>query len=319
MTPKDRKHAGDPRRTATLAERERALASLATSQYGVVGRWQLFSLGFGDEAIKLRLRAGRLHPLHRDAYAVGHRVVPKRGKWLAAVLALGPGTMLSHESAAALWGLARDPRKVHVTAPRGRQVRPGRIGIQLHRCKFHLDERVVRDAIPVTTVARTLFDLAERSAPHDLKRAWDEADRLKLLRLREVAIAYDRGLGRRRARRRIKPFLDAEQRYVEDTASPLEDRFADFCATHRLPPPQTNVLVEGDEVDALWPAARLIIELDSWEFHADRKAFETDRSRDTDHLLAGYRTIRVTHRRLSEEPDRLATQICALLRSPAAP
>jgi very-short-patch-repair endonuclease len=165
----------------------------------------------------------------------------------------------------------------------------------------------------VTTVARTLFDLAERSPPHDLKSAWDEADRLKLLRLREVAVAYERSRGRRRARKRIRPFLDAEQRYVEDTASPLEDRFAAFVRTHRLPPPQTNVLVGRDEVDALWPAARLIVELDSWEFHQHRAAFETDRDRDTDHLISGYRTIRVTHRRLSQEPDRLAAQIRTLL------
>jgi very-short-patch-repair endonuclease len=113
--------------------------------------------------------------------------------------------------------------------------------------------------------------------------------------------------------RRIRPFLAAEQRHIEDTASPLEDRFAEFVVAHRLPPPQTNVLVGGDEVDALWPAARLIVELDSWEFHAHRAAFETDRGRDTDHLLAGYRTIRITHRRLAEEPERVAAQIRALL------
>jgi very-short-patch-repair endonuclease len=83
-----------------------------------------------------------------------------------------------------------------------------------------------------------------------------------------------------------------------------------------LPVPQTNVLVGGDVVDALWPAERLIVELDSWEFHSQRTAFEKDRSRDTDHLLSGYRTIRVTHRRLSEKPDRLAAQIRALLAEP---
>jgi very-short-patch-repair endonuclease len=312
MTPKARKQASGRRRSSPLAERERRLASLASRQYGVVGRWQLVELGFGDEPIKLRLRAGRLHPLHRDAYAVGHRVVTRRGKWLAAVLAMGPGAFLSHESAAALWALAGDRPRVDVTAPGGRQVRPGRKGIRVHRCKFDPDEVVVRDGIPVSTVARTLFDLAEQSELHRLKSAWDEASRLRRLRPAEVAIVYERGYGRR-ARRRIKPFLDAEQRYVEDTASPLEDRFAVFCTAHRLPRPQTNVLVDGDEVDALWPAARLIVELDSWEYHAHRAAFETDRSRDTDHLLAGYRTIRVTHRRLSHEVDRLAAQIRALL------
>jgi Protein of unknown function (DUF559) len=253
--------------------------------------------------------------VHRDVYGFGPRPLPKRGKWLAAVLAMGPGAFLSHESAAALWGLAGDRPKVHVNAPRGRQVRPGRrSGIKVHRCKFSAEEVTVHDGIPVSTVARTLFDLAERSAPHELKSAWDEADRLKRLRIPEVARVYELGRGRRRARAALKPYLLAEQRYVEDTASPLEDRFAAFVAAHHLPPPQTNVLVDGDEVDVLWPAARLIVELDSWEFHAHRAAFEKDRDRDTDHLLAGYRTIRVTHRRLSNEPERLAAQIRALLK-----
>jgi hypothetical protein len=277
---------------------------------------QLIAIGVGRRTLDRWLASGRLHVVHRDVYLLGPQPLTKRGKWLAPVLALGPGTMLSHESAAALWGLARDQRKVHVTAPRGRQVRPGRTGIQLHRCKFQGDERVVREGIPVTTVARTLFDLAEGAPSHRLKSAWDEADRLHLLRLPEVAVVYERGRGRRRARKRIRPFLDTERRYVEDTASPLEDRFAAFCVAYRLPPPQTNVLVDGDEVDALWPGARLIVELDSWEFHAHRQAFETDRDRDTEHLIAGYRTIRVTHRRLSAEPGHLAAQIHALLGAP---
>jgi len=313
MTTKARKHGGGRRRSTARAERERRLATLAGRQYGVVGRWQLIELGFGDESIKGALASGRLHPLHRDAYAVGHRIVVKRGKWLAAVLAMGPEAFLSHESAAALWGLAGDRPKVDVNAPRGRQVRPGRAsGIKVHRCKFAPDEVTVRDGIPVSTVARTLFDLAERSRPYELKNAWDEADRLHLLRVPEVVAVYERGRGRR-ARPRIRPLLLAEQRHVADTASPLEDRFAAFAIAHRLPPPHTNVLVGKDVVDALWPAARLIVELDSWEFHAHRAAFEKDRDRDTDHLLAGYRTVRVTHRRLSEEPDRLAAQIRALL------
>jgi hypothetical protein len=314
MTTKTRKHGAGRRKTTARAMRERRLATLAGQQYGVVGRWQLVELGFGAEGIKAALSSGRLYPLHREAYAVGHRIVVKRGKWLAAVLAMGPGAFLSHESAAALWGLAGDRPKVHVNAPRGRQVRPGRrSGIKVHRCKFAADEVTVHDNIPVSTVARTLFDLAERSAPHELKSAWDEADRLKRLRIPEVARVYELDRGRRRARAALKPFLLAEQRYVEDTASPLEDRFAAFVITHRLPPPQTNVLVDGDEADVLWPEARLIIELDSWEFHAHRAAFEKDRDRDTDHLLADYRTIRVTHRRLSDEPERLAAQIRVLL------
>jgi very-short-patch-repair endonuclease len=295
-------------------DRERAIVDLVRRQQGVLTHAQLTSLNVGRRTINRWLACGRLRSVHRDVYAFGPQPLTKRGKWLAAVLALGPRAFLSHRSAAALWGLAGDRPRVDVNAPRGRQVRPGRAsGIKVHRCKFEPDEVTMRDRIPVSTVARTLFDFAEWSQPHELKSAWDEASRLKLLRVPEVAMVYERGLGRRRARRQIRPFFQAEQRHVEDTASPLEDRFAAFVVAHRLPPPQTNVLVDGDEIDALWPEARLIVELDSWEFHAHRAAFEKDRDRDTDHLLAGYRTIRVTHRRLSEEPDRLAAQIRALL------
>lgn len=291
---------------------------LVGRQQGLVTHAQLRAIGVGRRTIDRWLASGRLRAVHRDVYGFGPRPLTKHGKWLAAVLAMGPGAFLSHESAAALWGLAGDRPKVDVTAPGGRQVRPGRVGIRVHRCQFDAAEVTVRDGIPVSTVARTLFDVAERSPPHRLKSAWDEASRLGLLRVREVAVVYERGYGRR-ARKRIRPFLDAEQRHVEDSASPLEARFAAFCIAQRLPPPQTNVLVGEDMVDALWPAARLIVELDSWEFHAHRAAFETDRARDTRHLLAGYRTIRVTHRQLSQEPDRLAAQIRALLGAPPAP
>jgi Transcriptional regulator, AbiEi antitoxin len=295
--------------------REREIVHLAERQQGLVTSRQLTSLGVGRRTAERWLASGRLRAVHRGVYAIGPQPLTRRGRWLAAVLAIGPETVLSHQSAAALWGLAGDRREVHVTAPSGNQGWARYPGIRLHRPRLRRDEWMVRDGIPVTTVARTLFDVAETTEPHRLKSAWDEAGRLRLLRIKQVAVVHERGRGRR-ARTRIKPFLDAEQRYVEDTASPLEDRFVDFCATHHLPPPQTNVLVDGDEVDALWPAARLIVELDSWEFHAHREAFETDRSRDTDHLLADYRTIRVTHRRLSGQPDRLAAQIRALLGAP---
>jgi very-short-patch-repair endonuclease/predicted transcriptional regulator of viral defense system len=294
--------------------REGEIVDLVRRQQGVVTHAQLTSLGVGRRTINRWLASGRLRSVHRDVYAYGPRPLAKRGKWLAAVLAMGPEAFLSHRSAAALWGLAGDRPKIDVNAPRGRQVRPGRrSGIKVHRCEFEPDEVTMRDGIPVSTVARTLFDLAERSLPHELKSAWDEASRLRLLRVPAVAMIYVRRPGRRRARARIGPFLAAEQRHIEDHASPLEDRFAEFVVAQRLPPPQVNVLVGKDVVDALWPAARLIVELDSWEFHAHRGAFEKDRDRDTEHLLAGYRTIRVTHRKLSEQPERLAAQIRALL------
>lgn len=317
MTPVPQTPPDDGRawRPGDRASRERALAELATRQHGVVARNQLLALGFGDEAIKLRLEVGRLSALHEEVYTVGHRRVGKRGYWWAGVLAYRDGALLSHRSAAELWGFGRQRRPVEVTAARGRQGIDRRTGVWIHRCRLYPEDRVIRDGIPVTSVARTLFDLAEVVDFSRLRHAWEEADRLRLLRLRAVEEVCERGYGRR-ALRPIRQLL-SEARASSGTRSPLEDRFSEFCQAHHLPPPQTNVTVLDHEVDALWPAARLIVEMDSWEFHRHRAAFERDRARDTKLLLAGYRTIRLTHRRLDTEAETLAAQIRRLLEPPA--
>jgi hypothetical protein len=274
--------------------RERRLAALAGRQHGIVGRRQLLTLGLGTDAIKSRLASGRLHSIHRYAYAVGHRRLTQRGRWMAAVLGCGTAAVLSHDSAAALWGLESAHSPIDVTAPRGRQGQPR------------------RDGIPVTTVARTLFDIAGFPDRTRLSRLWEEADKLHLLALDDVVAVYESRRGCRRARRHIRPLLLAAP-HSEATRSPLEDRFVAFCRHFELPPPATNVLVLDKEIDAAWPAAKLLVELDSWEHHAHRAAFERDRSRDVELMLAGYRTIRVTHRRLDGEAATLAGQIRRLL------
>jgi very-short-patch-repair endonuclease len=184
--------------------------------------------------------------------------------------------------------------------------------VQLHRSRIRSDaERTSRDRIPVTSVARTLFDLAEVVDPPALQRAFEEADRLHLLRVRELeqVIALGRG------RHALKPIrrIVAELRATQRTRSPLEDRFATFCRDHRLPAPRTNVEVLGHEVDALWPAAKLVVEADSFEFHGHRAAFERDRARDAAMQAAGYRVIRLTHRRLEGDPAAVAAQLRELL------
>jgi hypothetical protein len=200
---------------------------------------------------------------------------------------------------------------VDVNADCGRQGRLRREGVRLHRCKLRGEERVVKDGIAVTSVARTLFDLAEAVGYQRLKRTTEEADRLKLLRLGELERIVELGRGRRA----LKPMrrLLGELRAPTRTCSSLEDRFRDFCEAHRLPPPAANVHVLGHEVDALWPGARLIAELDSWEFHAHRAAFNRDRARDSAHLVAGYRTVRITHDRLDTESPTLLAELRALL------
>jgi very-short-patch-repair endonuclease len=230
------------------------------------------------------------------------------------VLACDEGALLSHRSAAALWGLTRQRDSVvDVTGRCGRQFRPGRHGIKLHRGRLHEDDRAEQASIPVTTVARTLFDLAEAVDRTLLGRAWEEADRLGLLRLKAVERVCEQGYGRH-ALRPIRLLL-AEARAPTIARSPLEDRFAEFCREHLggLPTPLTNVTILGHEVDAYWPAHRLMVEMDSWEYHGHRAAFERDRARDTKMQAAGYRVIRLTHRQLETESPRIATQLRAML------
>jgi very-short-patch-repair endonuclease len=236
------------------------------------------------------------------------------------VLAYGGGTLLSHRSAAELWGLGRQRGSlVEVTAAAGRQGVERRPRLWIHRCQLlSAEDGTEHQGLPITTVARTLFDYAEVVAFSQLEKAWEEADRRNLLQLGAIERLCERGRGRRA----LKPIrrLLAEARAPVGGRSPLEDRFHRFLSAHRLPPGSANVDVLGHEVDMLWPGARLVVELDSWEHHGHRGAFERDRARDPELLLAGYRTVRVTHRRLDREADALAAEIRGLLAAaPLAP
>lgn len=237
-----------------------------------------------------------------------------RGEWMAAVLSCGDGALLSHRSAAALWGLTGSHGGlIEITAIAGRE----RPGIAVHEGGIVNEERTAVDAIPVTTVARTLFDLAEVVDEQRLERTFEEADRLGLLEIVALEDVCARGYGRR-ALRPIRRLIDTAL-MPETTRSALEARFLAFCHEHALPPPQTNVSVQNHEVDALWPHERLVVEVDGWAFHRHRAAFERDRARDAAMQAAGYRVIRVTHRRLESEPAGVADELRRLLNGGGVP
>jgi uncharacterized protein DUF559 len=233
---------------------------------------------------------------------------------MAAVLTGGADAVLSHRSAAALWGLVGARGLIDITSSKGR---PGRKGIRLHVGHLLADERTERDGIPVTIVARTLLDLGDTANEEELRRVFDEADRLNLLQASELARVYDRGAGRRGLGtcRRLIASLTTPQY----TRSALEERFAEFCLAHKLPPPSLNCSVLSFVVDALWPRQRLIVELDGFAFHRHRGAFERDRARDAALQAAGYRVVRITHRRLEENEREVAEQLSRLLRGASAP
>jgi very-short-patch-repair endonuclease len=285
-----------------------ALAVLAERQHGAVARRQLIELGLRAGAIDRRVKPGRLHLLHRGVYAVGHRRLAQRGCWMAAVLATGPGAVLSYRSAASLWELV-SPRSaaIEVTAPR----ECDRAGIKAHRTRLPRDEITLVDGIPVTTVPRTLLDLAALLTRSRLERTIERAEALRLtdpISLDELLRRYPRRKGTRSlrevVRRGIEPIL---------TRSELEDRFLAFLEARGLPRPRVNVLIEGLEVDFVWPEQRLIVELDGRQTHATTAAFERDRERDRILQAAGWRVVRITWRQLQDDPAAIARDLGRLL------
>jgi hypothetical protein len=301
--------AGDIRPGSSPGDGE--IAALASRQHGVVAHRQLLALGLSRFAVQHRLRAKRLHQLHVGVYAVGHPLVSVHGRWMAGIQACGSSSVLSHRCAAALLGIRPSSRYVvDVTAPCGsRRDRPG---IEVHRTRrLDPEDRDVEDGIPVTTVARTLLDLAEVLPPGDLANAIESSERLRLFDLRAVEDVISRSPGRR-GLRVLRGALEA-YRPPPATRSQLERRFLDLVDDAGLPRPAVNVLVEDLDVDAVWHDARLVVELDSRSFHDTQEAFERDRIRDATLQLAGYRVVRLTYRRMESEPGTIRDTLRALL------
>jgi very-short-patch-repair endonuclease len=298
-----------PAYRAQLTQREREIAAFAEAQHGVVSRRQLSALGLARGAIAHRIAIGRLHVVHRGIYAVGHRRLTARGRWMAAVLACPDGALLSHLTASALWGLPTPASlEVDVTVV-GRS--RGRIpGLRLHRTETLLAaDRATRDNIPVTSVARTLLDLAEVVSVPQLRRSIAEAKRLRMVTLEEIQDTCSRSPGRR-ALRPVRAIL-SEYRPPERTRSELEVRFARLCRDAGLPAAIRNRVVAGHEVDVLWPDQGLAV--DTYTYHHAPGDFESDRARDSDLQLAGYRVVRITDRRLEEEPKAVLDLLRRLL------
>lgn len=300
---------------------ERTIAALAERQYGVVARGDLLKAGLSPAAIDRRLTYGTLVLLHRGVYAVGHRRLTQDGFWLAAVLAAGPTALLSHRDAARLHGLGRwrAPRGVVEVTTTRRAASTTAVTIYARRRLAPADAAAVA-GVPVTTVARTLVDLADVLDRDRLATALGEAERVHRLDARELhaaaeRVAHRRGPGPARLR---EVLADHARRGVTLTRSELERAFAALVRTHGLPAPVLNARVEGVEIDALWRAERLAVECDGWAFHRDRRAFQRDRDKANGLQLRGWRVLRFTHADVVERPQRVAAAIgAALAASPA--
>jgi very-short-patch-repair endonuclease len=280
--------------------------SWASRQHGVLSRSQLTQLGLGRGAIDRRIQQGRLHLLHRGVYAVGHRALTQHGRWMAAALAAGPDARLSHHAAAALWQIRPTARtRVDVTVPRALHARAG---LRHHQAVLPPDEVTTHLGIRVTTPARTLFDLAAVLPRHQLERALNEADALRLSSPTSLTQLLERHPARGVAT--LRPLLLTARR---PTRSDLEAAFLHLVDASDLPHPRTNTVIDGKEVDAAWPEQRLLVEVDSYTFHATRGAFENDRRRDRELTVAGWRVLRITWLDLRERHAEVAAQVTALL------
>ena len=292
------------------------IAELAAEQHGVVSREQLRACGLSDRGIADRVRAGRLHRIHRGVYAVGHKRLSREGRLMAAALACGPGAVLSHATAASIWNLRpTNASKIDITIPSAKG-RRGPANIRLRRRPGLLATDVTRKSnLPITTPARTLLDLAATIRAPALNRALEQAEKLELLDMTPIAELLERERGRPGAPALTRAI---EQYAPEPTRSDLEADLLALCATHGLPRPSPNTWIEGYEVDAHWPGTLLVAELDSRRHHHTTAAFERDRLRDAALAAAGYTVMRFTFRRIQSDAAGVARDLRKALNARSA-
>jgi very-short-patch-repair endonuclease/predicted transcriptional regulator of viral defense system len=304
----------DMRRLLQTRGVDALLAEVAERQHGLVTRTQLREWRIKTSAIDRRIRGGRLHPVHPGVYAVGHRVLSRQARWMAAVLACGPGAVLSHYSAAALWGMrGASGRAIEVTTPR-----KSRSGGAIHRhfAVLPADEMTTERGIPVATVPRTLFDLAAVSSVDVVEHALRESEYLRLHDRLSLPDLLDR-YPRRRGSPIIRECLRRRAELPAGRArSWLEREFLQFLRHSGLSRPQLNVWLQVGgkriQVDCLWPG-RVVVELDGFAAHGTRTAFRADRVRDRKLRVAGYGVMRIAPEQLDEEPEEIASDLRALL------
>jgi very-short-patch-repair endonuclease len=276
----------------------------------------LLNLGLGEDAIQHRMATGRLHLLHQGVYSVGHQLVPREGRWLAAVFASGKEAVLSHHSAAALWVIRPNSRSIiDVTAPHKSRTWDG---IKRHHKALPADEITVEEGIPVTSVPRTIFDLAATEPADVVENLLREMEFLELrdaLSLRDLVERYP---GRRGVQRVRLALERLEEEPEGRKRSPFEERFAPFLRRHRLPLPRFNdwILVRNRnfQVDCHWPGTGQIVELDGWKGHKTKTAFREDRARDRMLQVAGHNVTHLTWNQLDDEPEAVAADLRALLK-----
>ena len=281
----------------------------------MVGRWQLLDRGWSEGAIDKRMRSGRLHRVHAGVYTVGHCLISKQGLWMAAVLASGSEALLSHQTAAALWGIrGYSGGVIHVTVAH-KSTSTKRI--RRHFSLVPEDERAVHERIPVTSVHRTIFDLASSEDVDSIVATIKEAEYFNRWDRLSLPDLLERYPGKRASRKVRFALARLEEEPSGRKRPGLEERFAPFLRRHRLPLPLFNDWIplgpKHYQVDCHWPDRRQIVELDGWEGHRTRSAFRDDHARDRALNAAGFFVIRITWNQLDDEPEAVASDLRRIL------
>ncbi len=304
-------HTESPTQGGDAQGREAEIGRLASTQHGLITTRQLLALGFGEAAIRYRVAAGRLHRVHRGVYAVGHLALTVSGRRLAAVLALGDDAVASHITAAAIWDIRQTTsRLIHVTVDRDARDRPG---IRVHRRPIQPVDVSIRDAIPVSSLARTLVDLGDVAPGVQVRNAFVRAEQLRLIDVRAIDDALDRAR-RFSGARRLREVLRVYDPRWQQTRSGLELAFLDLAQQFALPRPEVNAWIANEFlVDALWRDQRLIVEVDSARYHHVPSAERDDARRDHALRALGYRVIRAAENDVASERAALAATVARAL------
>lgn len=298
------------------------IAALAFEQHGVVSLAQLVAIGLSPSAVRDRVASGRLHHIHRGVYAVGHARLTREGRWMAAVLACGRGSLLSHGSAGKLLGLAPwSTAAIHVTAP-GRTGRR-HAGIRAHHSTtLRQEDRVFVNGIPCTGWARTIIDIGALGPRRRAEIALDRAETLRVFDLVELNGALA-AAGRRAGAGVVRSLLSEYGIGETELEESLEEEFFALLARHGIPRPRTNewmrIGAEWIRADFWWPEARLIVEVDGYANHGTRRGFRSDRRRDRNVALnSDIAVLRFEHYEVRNRSAQVAAEVTRMLRQRTA-
>jgi len=294
--------------------RDHRVGALADGQHGVVSRHQLLTAGVGRGAIARAVDAGRLRPVFRGVYAVGHVALRREGWWLAALLACGNGAALSHRTAGAIWGLLTGP--IHpidvITTTGGGRKHPG---ITTHRLLLDPFDAMVIDSLRVTTPSRTIVDLAAILGGRALREVVEHAQDLRRFDPQDIRATLARA-PRRSGTRRLTDLIALLQPDKDNARSDLERLFLALTRRARLPRPEPNREIGGRSRDFVWLEQRLVVETDGYRYHSSRQARRRDNRRDRQLTALGWRPVRFTYEEIAFEPAEVARDLAGLLGLP---